>query len=168
MRGRVHKYGDNINTDLISPPQYMELSYEQMAAHAMEGLDPGFVAKLRRGDILVAGKNFGSGSSRETAPIALQRAGVGAVVAEFFARIFFRNALNIGLPVIETPAVRDIDDGDDLEIRLLEGRLLNHTSGRECGCPPMPQKIVDLIEAGGLVPLLERRLVSQPRGRREP
>lgn len=156
--GRVHKYGDNINTDLISPPQYMELSFQAMAAHAMEGLDPLFTKKVQPGDIIVAGKNFGSGSSRETAPIALKYAGVGAIVAEFFARIFYRNALNIGLPVIETPAARQIADGDVLQIDLLRGSLSNTTSGEVYQCSPMPQKIIDLIRAGGLVPLLEQRL----------
>lgn len=160
VSGRAHTYGDNINTDLISPPQYMELSYGAMAAHAMEGLDPHFTKKLQPGDIIVAGKNFGSGSSRETAPIALKYAGVGAIVAEFFARIFYRNALNIGLPVIETSFASRIAEGDALEIDLLQGRISNATSGQVYPCNPMPQKIIELIRAGGLVPLLEARLTG--------
>ncbi|MCR4442520.1 MAG: 3-isopropylmalate dehydratase small subunit [Peptococcaceae bacterium] len=157
IRGRVHKYGDNINTDLISPAQYMELSYADMAAHAMEGVDPDFPKKMRPGDIIVAGKNFGSGSSRETAPIALKHAGVGAVVAEFFARIFYRNAINIGLPVIESTAAAQVNDGDELEIYPLTGIIKNITQNSEYRGSVLPGPILELIEAGGLVRQLEKR-----------
>lgn len=161
IRGRVHKYGDNINTDIISPAQYMELSYADMAAHAMEGIDPDFSRKVRQGDIMVAGKNFGSGSSRETAPIALKYAGIGAVVAEFFARIFYRNAINIGLPVIELPTVEVINDGDELEIDLAKGIIRNLTQQKDCYFPSFPDHIIELIHAGGLVPLLEKKLLAK-------
>jgi 3-isopropylmalate/(R)-2-methylmalate dehydratase small subunit len=100
IRGRVHKFGDNINTDIISPVKYMDQPPEVMAKHAMEAIDPEFASKVKPGDILVAGKNFGSGSSRETAPLSLKRAGISAVAAVFFARIFYRNAINLGLPAL--------------------------------------------------------------------
>ena len=103
MRGTVHKYGDNINTDIITPGKYMELSIQEMAQHAMEGVDAEFASKVAPGDILVAENNFGSGSSRETAPLALKEAGISAVIAKSFARIFYRNAINIGLPALELP-----------------------------------------------------------------
>ena len=102
VRGKVFKYGDNINTDIISPPQYMELSVAEAAKYTLSALDPEFAGKVRKGDILVAGVNFGSGSSRETSPLTLRYLGVGAIVAKFFARIFYRNAINIGLPVVES------------------------------------------------------------------
>lgn len=116
IKGKVHKFGDNINTDLISPAQYMEMSNEIIAQHAMEGADPEFMEKMKPGDIIVAGKNFGSGSSRETAPLALKNAGVSVVIAEFFARIFYRNSINIGLPVLMTKDTSSIQDDDELEV----------------------------------------------------
>lgn len=158
IRGRVHKFGDNINTDIISPAQYMECSYQEMAAHAMEGADPDFPKKVRPGDIIVAGQNFGSGSSRETAPIALKEVGVGAVVAEFFARIFYRNAINIGLPVVESSMVDKMENGDELEINPLAGIIRNLTKNEEYQCSVLPAHIIKLIEAGGLVKELEKKL----------
>jgi 3-isopropylmalate/(R)-2-methylmalate dehydratase small subunit len=156
IRGKVHKYGDNINTDIISPGQYMELGYEEMAAHAMEGVDPDFSKKINPGDIIVAGNNFGSGSSRETAPIALKYAGVGAVIAGFFARIFYRNSINIGLPVMESVAVDEINDGDELEIDPLKGLIKNLSQNKEYQCSALPEHILDLIKSGGLVSVLEK------------
>lgn len=158
IRGRVHKFGDNINTDIISPAQYMELSYADMAAHAMEGADPDFSKKVCPGDIIVAGQNFGSGSSRETAPIALKEAGVGAVVSEFFARIFYRNSINIGLPVVESELVDKIESGDELEINPLTGVIKNLTKDEEYQCSVLPGHIIKLIESGGLVKVLEKKL----------
>jgi len=158
IRGRVHKYGDNINTDIISPAKYMELSYDDIAAHAMEGVDPDFSRKVQPGDILVAGKNFGSGSSRETAPIALKYAGVGAIVADFFARIFYRNSINIGLPVLECQAVQEINDGDELEINLEKGIILNITQGKEYQSTALPDHILKMIQEGGLVAQLEKNI----------
>lgn len=160
IRGRVHKFGDNINTDIISPAQYMELSYAEMAVHAMEGADPDFSKKIRPGDIVVAGRNFGSGSSRETAPICLKEAGVGAVVAEFYARIFYRNAINIGLPVVECNMVSRIDSSDELEIKPLEGVIKNLTKNEEYRCSVLPAHIVNLISTGGLVKVLEKKLAE--------
>lgn len=158
IKGRVHKFGDNINTDIISPAQYMELSYAEMAAHAMEGADPDFSKKICPGDIIVAGQNFGSGSSRETAPIALRESGVGAVVSEFFARIFYRNAINIGLPVVESDLIDKIEDGDELEINPLTGVIKNFTKNEEYQCSVLPAHIMSLIKAGGLVKTLEEKL----------
>jgi 3-isopropylmalate/(R)-2-methylmalate dehydratase small subunit len=158
IRGRVWKYGDNINTDIISPPRYMELSYEEMARHAMEGIDPGFSQKIAKGDILVAGSNFGSGSSRETAPIALKLAGVELIIAKFFARIFFRNAINIGLPVIECAEVEDIAEGDKLEVDLERGIIVNLTRGERYQGSVLPPHIMEIVNAGGFVPYLAKRL----------
>ncbi|MBZ4655354.1 MAG: 3-isopropylmalate/(R)-2-methylmalate dehydratase small subunit [Thermoanaerobacteraceae bacterium] len=157
IRGRALKFGDNINTDLISPARYMELSYKEIAAHAMEGADLDFVKKLRPGDIIVAGRNFGSGSSRETAPIALKYAGVGAVIADFFARIFYRNAINIGLPVFESSAASLINEGDELEVDALTGVIRNITQKSEYRALALPQHIIELIKAGGLIGYLESK-----------
>jgi 3-isopropylmalate/(R)-2-methylmalate dehydratase small subunit len=152
------KYGDNINTDIISPPWSMELSYEEMGKHAMKSLDPDFSKKISQGDILVAGSNFGSGSSRETAPIALKYAGVSVVIAKFFARIFFRNAINIGLAVVECPDVDSISEGDRLEVDLETGCIKNLTKHQEYQGSLLPAHIMAIVEAGGLVPYLERKL----------
>lgn len=157
IKGFVHKFGDNINTDLISPAQYMEMSNEQIAAHAMEGADPDFVKKMKPGDIVVAGKNFGSGSSRETAPIALKGAGVSVVIAEFYARIFYRNCINIGLPVLMTDSVSRIDEGDELEVDPINGVIKNVTKGEEYVCNILPEYIMNIIKAGGLLNQLEEK-----------
>ncbi|MDR1204723.1 MAG: 3-isopropylmalate dehydratase [Peptococcaceae bacterium] len=158
IRGRAHKFGDNINTDIISPVKYMDLSPEAMSEHAMEAIDPGFAAKVKPGDILVAGQNFGSGSSRETAPLSLKHTGISAVVAVFFARIFYRNAINLGLPALELAESESVRDGDDLEIRLLDGWIHNHTQNRQYAFSPMPLKLLQMIQAGGLAAQLEQRL----------
>ena len=158
IEGRVHRFGDNINTDLISPAQYMELSNAEIAAHAMAGADVEFPKKVRQGDIIVAGKNFGSGSSRETAPLAIKGCGVSLVIAEFFARIFYRNCINIGLPVLILPDTSDISDGDRLEVSLSEGIVHNLTTGNSHKCSPIPDSIMELLNAGGLIPSLEQKL----------
>ena len=154
--GRVHKYGDNINTDIISPPQYLELSVSEAARHAMSAIDPGFAAKVVKGDILVAGVNFGSGSSRETSPLALKYLGIGAIVAKFFARIFYRNAINLGLPVIECAAADRIADGERIEIDLERGAIYNLAKHETYACSRIPPHILTLIAAGGLVPYLKK------------
>ena len=158
IEGSVHRFGDNINTDLISPAQYMELSNEQIAAHAMVGADPDFPKKVRHGDIIVAGKNFGSGSSRETAPLAIKECGVSLVIAEFFARIFYRNCINIGLPALILPDVSGISDEDQLMVNLREGVINNLTTGKSLTCSPIPDSIMELLEVGGLLPQLELKL----------
>mgnify|MGYP005758499477 CR=1 FL=1 len=157
MRGTVHKYGDNINTDIITPGKYMELSIQEMAQHAMEGVDAEFASKVTPGDILVAENNFGSGSSRETAPLALKEAGISAVIAKSFARIFYRNAINIGLPALELPEAAEIRDGDRLVVDLAAGTIENQTQNKLYHFVPMPQRLLDMLEAGGLVATLEQR-----------
>ncbi|MDT8900156.1 3-isopropylmalate dehydratase small subunit [Anaeroselena agilis] len=158
IKGKVWKYGDNINTDIISPPQFMELSIAEAAKYAMAGVDPDFAAKVRPGDILVAGANFGSGSSRETAPLTLKHLGVGAIVAKFFARIFYRNAINLGIPVIECRDADKIASGDLVEIDLGRGVIRNLTRNQEYPCSKIPPHIQELIVDGGLVPYLKKRV----------
>jgi 3-isopropylmalate/(R)-2-methylmalate dehydratase small subunit len=158
VAGKVLKYGDNINTDIISPPQYMELSIAEAAKHAMSAIDPDFAAKVRLGDVLVAGANFGSGSSRETSPLTLKYLGIGAIVAKFFARIFYRNAINLGIPVIECAETDKIGDGDLIEIDLGQGVVVNKTKNEQYACSRIPPHILALIGAGGLVPYLKKTI----------
>ena len=160
LRGKAHVFGDNINTDLISPAQYMEMSNDVIAAHAMEGADPNFTKKVRQGDILVAGENFGSGSSRETAPIALKICGISVVIAKFFARIFYRNAINLGIPVIECAETDKIDSGDIVEIDFAQGVIVNKTKNQSYICSKIPPHILSLINKGGLVPYLKDALLK--------
>ncbi|OJF17231.1 MAG: 3-isopropylmalate dehydratase small subunit [Bacillaceae bacterium G1] len=156
-RGRAWVFGDNVDTDVISPGQYLKLTVEEIAQHVMEGADPEFAKKVQPGDVVVAGKNFGCGSSRESAPAALKHAGVGAVVAEFFARIFYRNAINIGLPVLECKQAKEIQPGDELEIDLEKGEIRNLTQNKTYQVSPFPPRILDILQAGGLVPYLEKQ-----------
>lgn len=158
VRGKVHKYGDNINTDIISPPQYMELSIAEAAKYAMSAIDPDFAAKVQKGDILVAGANFGSGSSRETSPLTLKYLGVGAIVAKFFARIFYRNAINLGIPVIECSDADKIQNGDTIEIDLETGIIRNITRQETYQGTKIPAHILELINEGGLVPYLKKTI----------
>lgn len=158
IRGRVLKYGDNINTDIISPPQYMELSIAEAAKYAMSAVDPEFPKKVQKGDIMVAGANFGSGSSRETSPLTLKHLGVGAIVAKFFARIFYRNAINLGIPVIECAEADKIADGDLIEIDLERGVIVNTTRNQSYACSKIPSHILALIGDGGLVPYLKKTI----------
>jgi 3-isopropylmalate/(R)-2-methylmalate dehydratase small subunit len=151
IKGRALKYGDNINTDIISPPQYMELSIAEASRYAMTTIDPAFPERMKDGGIIVAGANFGSGSSRETAPLTLKYLGAGAVVAKFFARIFYRNAINIGLPVIECAEADEICDGDALELDFEAGRIQNLTSGKTYACSRIPEHIMAIITDGGLI-----------------
>ncbi len=163
LRGRVHKFGDDINTDRISPAQYIEHGTDAIAAHALEGADPDFPRKMRVGDIVAAGKNFGSGSSRETAPIALKGIGVAAVVAEFFARIFYRNCINIGLPAVMCPEAEKIRDGDELEIRFEEGIIVNTSTGEQYKCVPLPPHIMAIVRDGGLLEHVKKTAVLTDR-----
>ena len=127
INGKVWKYGDDVNTDLIVPGKYLELvDPQEMALHAMEGIDPEFPQRITQGDVVVGGANFGCGSSREHAPLALKYAGVGAVIAESFARIFYRNAINVGLPALECPGIIEaVDQGDQLEVDITGGKVRN-------------------------------------------
>lgn len=158
IRGRVHKYGDNINTDLINPSPSINLDRALMNAAAMRGVDPDFTKKVKPGDIIVAGKNFGCGSSRETAPIVIKENGVSAVVADFFARIFYRNCINIGLTVLTTDKTDCIRDGDELEIDTRLGVIRNITAGEEYNCTKLPRNVQELVDDGGLIPHLKKKL----------
>lgn len=151
--GHVFKYGDNVDTDVIIPARYLNsFDPQELASHAMVDIDPEFAGKVQPGDIIVARKNFGCGSSREHAPLCLKTAGVSCVIADTFARIFYRNAINIGLPIIECPeAAEGIDAGDQVEIDFDSGRIYNRTKGIEFQGQAFPPFMQELISAGGLV-----------------
>lgn len=151
--GRVFKFGSNVDTDVIIPARYLNVpDAEELAKHCMEDIDKEFVHKVSKGDIIVADKNFGCGSSREHAPIAIKAAGVSCVIAETFARIFYRNAINIGLPIIECPeAANGIEAGDEVEVDFDSGKIYNRTKKTEFQGQPFPPFMQKLIAAGGLV-----------------
>lgn len=152
-KGHVFKYGDNVDTDVIIPARYLNsFDPQELASHAMVDIDPDFVNKVKPGDIIVANKNFGCGSSREHAPLCLKTVGVSCIIAETFARIFFRNSINIGLPIIECPeAARGIDAGDEVEVDFDTGKIYNLTKGTEFQGHAFPEFMQNLISAGGLV-----------------
>jgi 3-isopropylmalate/(R)-2-methylmalate dehydratase small subunit len=154
LKGKVWKYGDNVDTDVIIPARYLNLhTAEELAPHCMEDLDASFAEAVESGDMIVAGENFGSGSSREHAPLALKGAGVSCVIANSFARIFYRNAINVGLPILESPeAVGATDRGQHLEVDLEKGRIHNLTTGELYQAEPYPAFMMKIIHAGGLVP----------------
>jgi 3-isopropylmalate dehydrogenase/3-isopropylmalate/(R)-2-methylmalate dehydratase small subunit len=160
IRGKVWKYGDNIDTDVIIPGRYCHIvDPAELGKHALADLDPGFVGKMTRGDLIVAGTNFGCGSSREMAPIAIKAAGVSAVVAASFARIFFRNAINIGLPIFQSAeAARATENGDELAIDPESGVIQNLTRGEQYQAAAFPDFIQDIVRLGGLKPYVEKRL----------
>jgi 3-isopropylmalate/(R)-2-methylmalate dehydratase small subunit len=160
IKGKAHVFGDDVNTDEIIPARYLNMiDPAVLAKHCMEDADPEFVQRVRPGDILVAGENFGCGSSREHAPIAIKAAGVACVVAESFARIFFRNAINIGLPIVACPeAIDDVTDGDTLEIDLAAGTLRNATTGNAFTFPPFTREIQAIIQAGGLMAFVKSQV----------
>ena len=151
--GRVFKYGDNVDTDVIIPARYLNSSDPaELATHCMEDIDKDFVKKVEKDDIIVADKNFGCGSSREHAPLAIKAAGVSCVIAETFARIFYRNAINIGLPIIECPeASRGIEDGDEVEVDFDTGVITNKTKGTSFQGQAFPEFMQKIIKAEGLV-----------------
>jgi len=153
LKGKVHKYGSNVNTDEIIPARYLNSSDPAvLAKYCMEDIDKDFVNRVKKGDIIVAENNFGCGSSREHAPIAIKAAGVSAVIANSFARIFFRNAINIGLPILESPkAVKAIKNGDTVEINLNKGVIKNITKKEEYKAQPFPEFMQKIIKAGGLL-----------------
>ena len=152
-KGTVFKYGDNVDTDVIIPARYLNSSDPaELATHCMEDIDNTFVKRVKKGDIIVADKNFGCGSSREHAPIAIKASGVSCVIAETFARIFYRNAINIGLPIIECPeAAKGIEAGDEVEVDFDSGKIYNRTKGTEFQGQAFPEFMQKLIAAGGLV-----------------
>ena len=158
MKGKVWKFANDVNTDEIIPARYLNSSDPaELAKHCMEDADPEFVRKMSRGDIIMAEDNFGCGSSREHAPIAIKAAGISCVVANSFARIFFRNAINIGLPIIECPAaVAATEQGDELEVDLAAGRVRNVTRNLEWSVPPFPKEMQEIIAAGGLMSFVKQ------------
>ena len=160
MRGKAHVFGDDVNTDEIIPARYLNsIDPAFLAKHCMEDTDAEFVKRVRPGDVIVAGENFGCGSSREHAPIAIKAAGVACVVAESFARIFFRNSINIGLPIITCPeAAADASNGDELQIDLAQGQLKNLTTGHTFSLPPFTKEIQAIISAGGLMPFVRSQV----------
>jgi len=163
FRGRVHKYGADVNTDVIIPARYLNMNTaEELAPYCMEDLDPDFAQRVRPGDIMVATTNFGCGSSREHAPLAIRGAGVSCIVAKTFARIFFRNCINLGLPVLECPeAVDGSEAGDELEVDLASGIIRNLTKGTEFKARPYDPFMLELLQAGGLVEYTRRRIEAQ-------
>ena len=151
--GHVFKYGDNVDTDVIIPARYLNsFDAKELASHAMVDIDPNFAERVQPGDIIVANKNFGCGSSREHAPLCLKTAGVSCIIAETFARIFFRNAINIGLPIVECPeAAKEINAGDEVEVDFDSGIITDKTTGKSYKGQPFPEFMQKIITAGGLV-----------------
>ena len=156
--GKVIKYGDNVDTDVIIPARYLNTSdHAELASHCMEDLDKDFTKRVEAGDIMVAGDNFGCGSSREHAPIAIKASGISLVIANTFARIFYRNSINIGLAILECPeAVANISDGDKVEADLDNGIIYNRTTGKEFKTQPFPEFIQKIIENGGLIETIKK------------
>ena len=164
MQGRTWIYGDNVDTDVIIPARYLSVSTaEELATHCMEDLDPGFAEAVQPGDVIVAGENFGNGSSREHAPLAIKGAGVSLVVAESFARIFFRNAINIGLPILESPEASEATQmGDELEVDLSTGTIRNLSKNKTYQAQPFPDFMRGIIEMGGLIAYTRERFKGKP------
>ena len=162
IRGRVWKYGDNIDTDAIIPARHLNVTDDaELASHCMEDLDPSFVQQVQPGDIIVGGKNFGCGSSREHAPVAIKASGIRCVIAETFARIFYRNAINIGLPILECPeAAQETEAGHTLEVDLASGLIRNLDTGKEYQATPYPPFMLAIIDAGGLIEYTRQKLAS--------
>lgn len=159
-KGTVFRYGDNVDTDVIIPARYLNTSNgKELAAHCMEDIDANFVKEVKKGDIIVADKNFGCGSSREHAPLAIKEAGVSCVIARTFARIFYRNAINIGLPILECEAAADgIKKGDEVEINFDTGVITNITKGETYKAQPFPPFMQDIIKQGGLVSKIKAQI----------
>lgn len=160
FKGKAIKYGNNVDTDVIIPARYLNTSEpKELAAHCMEDLDAGFKDKVQPGDIMVAGKNFGCGSSREHAPIAIKASGISCVIAESFARIFYRNAINIGLPILECPeAARDINDGDQIEVDVASGTITDITTGKTYKSAPFPEFMQQIMAADGLINYVKQKV----------
>ena len=154
-------FGDNLDTDVIAPGRYMKFGIEEIAKHCLESIEPTFVATVKRGDAVVAGRNMGVGSSREQAPEALKHLGVSVLIAESFAGLFYRNAINLGLPAVACPQAKRIRQGDELEVDLEYGKIRNRTTGETLDCEPIPGFLMSIINAGGLLPHLEKRLAQK-------
>ena len=160
VQGKVFQYGDNVDTDVIIPARYLNVSEAaHLAAHCMEDIDKDFVKNVKAGDIIVAHKNFGCGSSREHAPIAIKASGVSCVIASSFARIFYRNSINIGLPIIECPkAAEEIQAGDEVQVDFATGVITDLTTGKTYQAQPFPESIQNIIDAGGLMKMVAARV----------
>lgn len=158
IEGRAWKFGDNVDTDVIIPGKYLILPADEAAEHVMAGIRPGFATEVSPGDIIVAGSNFGTGSSRESAPRAIKGAGIAAVVAKSFARIFFRNCINVGLPPVECSRADEIDEGMRLRVDVDNGHVEIIDTGESLDAVPLPDEINQILKAGGLVPLLQQRV----------
>ncbi|MGH8059905.1 MAG: 3-isopropylmalate dehydratase small subunit [Candidatus Entotheonellia bacterium] len=160
IKGHAWKFGANVDTDVIIPVRYLtSMDPTELGKHCLEGLDPTFAGQVQPGDVIVAAENFGCGSSREHAPVAIKGAGVGGIIAATFARIFFRNALNMGLPIVESPeAAKRIEAGDLVEMDVTAGYIINHTRGETYAVQPFPPFVQELVASGGLVPYVTRRL----------
>jgi 3-isopropylmalate/(R)-2-methylmalate dehydratase small subunit len=161
MSGRAFVFGDNIDTDALAPGKYMKVPVEELARHCLEAVAPDFARAVQTGDVVVAGRNFGMGSSREQAAQALKILGVAAVVAKSFGGIFLRNALNLGLPVMVCPTTEDIRQDDKVAVDLTNGRVTNETTGKVLEGEPLPTFLLEMLADGGLVPHLEKRLASK-------
>jgi 3-isopropylmalate/(R)-2-methylmalate dehydratase small subunit len=163
LKGKVHKYGANVNTDVIIPARYLNVSDpDELAKHCMEDIDAYFLKNMKKGDIIMATTNFGCGSSREHAPLAIKAVGISCVIAASFARIFFRNAINIGLPLLECSAVVEkTESGDVLEVDLEKGEIKNTTKNMTFSAEPYPRFMGDLIKAGGLIEYTKKRLANR-------
>ncbi|MGB4302428.1 MAG: 3-isopropylmalate dehydratase small subunit [Syntrophomonadaceae bacterium] len=161
--GRVYKFGADIDTDAIIPARYLNTSDPaELAKHCMEDADPSFPQKVQAGDIIVAGKNFGCGSSREHAPIAIKGAGVACVIASSFARIFYRNSVNIGLPILECEeAVQAIEEGDNIQVDLEKGEIVNLRTGETYQAAPFPEFMQDIMAQGGLIGYVQHKKIKQ-------
>ena len=160
VQGKVFQYGDNVDTDVIIPARYLNVSEAaHLAAHCMEDIDKDFVKNVKAGDIIVAHKNFGCGSSRGHAPIAIKASGVSCVIASSFARIFYRNSINIGLPIIECPkAAEEIQAGDEVQVDFATGVITDMTTGKTYQAQPFPESIQNIIDAGGLMKMVAARV----------
>ena len=160
--GRAWVFGDNVDTDVLAPGQYMKLEIDELAQHCLESVDPGFAGRVRPGDVVVGRRNFGTGSSREQAPQALKQLGVAALVAESFAGLFYRNALNLGLPAVVCSDAQRIRDGDQIRVDPEAGQIANLSTGETLACEQIPSHLMQMLRDGGLVPHLEKRLRGNP------
>lgn len=163
LKGKVLKYKDNVDTDVIIPARYLNTSDpKELAAHCMEDIDKDFAKRVNLGDIMVAGKNFGCGSSREHAPIAIKESGISCIIAETFARIFYRNSINIGLPILECPqAAKEIEDGDEVTVDIKTGEIANITRGKSYQAQPFPPFMMELMKCGGLINYVKAKMAGK-------
>lgn len=166
MSGRAWVFGDNLETDMLAPGKYMKFGIEEIARHCLELVAPRFAGEVKPGDVVVGGRNFGAGSSREQAAQALRHLGVAAVVAPSFAGLFYRNALNLGLPALVCADAAKIRTGDSVRVDPEAGRIENLTTGDSIACQPIPPHLMSMVRDGGLLPHLEKRLASQRGARR--